>query len=581
MTGNFFWQTDWKINNIMQFKKTLLRLSILFLPFQLSAQSTNLPQGSKHSHFLDRLEIMMQNNPDLNFSGLKPFSRRNAVKAAELADSLENKYPYDYYFHFSKIDKYNFQSLQMNNQEWASADTNIYKSKKPLLGVFYKTKANMLLVDEKDFFLAINPVLQQNQSIETGSGQRIFLNSKGITARGLIAKKIGFDFYVTDNQERTPLFVQGFEKKYRAVPGAGFYKPFKTTAYDYFDGRGSIYVNVAKYFNLQFGYDRNVIGNGYRSLLMSDFATNYLFLKIDTRIWKLNYTNIFMEIMPQYSLNQGNMLLPKKYAATHRLSVNATPWLNVGLFESVVFGRPNRFEFSYLNPVIFLRSAEQQIGSPDNAFVGLDLKANIGHRGQFYGQLLIDEFMLKQVRARTGWWGNKYGIQLGGKAIDIFNIKNLDIQGELNVVRPFTYSHYDVTANYSHYNQPLAHPLGSDFSEVTGILKYQPKPKWLAQLKMIFFVQGVDTAGQNLGNNILLNYTSRPFDFGYSIPSGLKANGLNTSLLVSYELKENLFLDGSLLFRKYKVEGRSDLSYNTNLLTVGVRINMFRREYDY
>ena len=121
----------------MQFKKTLVRLLIFLLPFQLSAQSTNLPQGSKHLHFLDRLEIMMQDNPDLNFSGMKPFSRRIAVRAAELADSLESRYPYDYYFHFSKTDKYNFQSLLLNNQEWTSADKTSFLSKKPLFNLFY------------------------------------------------------------------------------------------------------------------------------------------------------------------------------------------------------------------------------------------------------------------------------------------------------------------------------------------------------------------------------------------------------------------------------------------------------------
>ncbi|MEO5999773.1 MAG: capsule assembly Wzi family protein [Chitinophagaceae bacterium] len=565
----------------MQFKKTLVRLSIFLLPFQLSAQSTNLPQGSKHLHFLDRLEMMMRDNPDLNFSGIKPFSRKTAVKVAELADSLERQFPYDYYFHLTKVDKYNFQSLLMNNQEWAKPDSIGFRSKKPLLGIFYKTKANMLSVQEKDFFVAINPVIQQQQTLEFGNNQRVFLNSKGITGRGLIARKVGFDFYITDNQERPPLYAQNYFNKNRAVPGAGFYKPFKTTAYDYFDGRGSVYFNVAKYFNIQFGYDRNFIGNGYRSLLMSDFATNYLYLKIDTRIWKLNYTNLFMELFPQHETNPGNILLPKKYAATHRLSLNVTPWLNIGLFESVIFGRANRFEFSYLNPVIFLRSIEQQNGSPDNAFVGFDFKANVAHRGQFYGQIMLDEFVLKEARSGNGWWGNKFGVQLGGKTIDVFDVKNLDLQGELNVVRPFTYSHFNTIANYTHYNQPLAHPLGADFTEFIGIVRYQPTPKWTAQLKLIYFVQGLDTAGQNLGNNIFLISGTRPFDYGYKIPTGLKSKGLNSSLLVSYEWKENLFLDGSFLYRNIKATGRTDLSSHTSLLTIGIRVNMFRREYDY
>lgn len=566
---------------IMQCRKTLVRLFIFIFPFQLAAQSTNLPQGTKHQHFLDRLEILLEDDSALNFSTMKPFSRRVAVEVAEEADSLSKKYPMDEFYHLSKVDRYNLQSLLMNNQEWVRGSKDSFQSKKSLWNTFYKTKADLFSVNETDFFLAINPVIQEQQSLETGNSQRVFLNSRGLTGRGLIAKKVGFDFYVTDNQERPPLFVQRYEDKFLAVPGVGFYKSYNKTGYDYFDARGSVYFNLAKYFNFQFGYDRNFIGSGYRSLLLSDFATNYLFFKINTRIWKLNYTNLFMELIPQNKENPGNILLPKKYAAMHRLDVNAAKWLNIGFSETVIFGRRNHFEFSYLNPVIFLRSAEQQVGSPDNAMLGLDVKANVGHQAQLYGQFLLDEFVLKQITSSKGWWGNKYGIQAGIKYIDLLNVKNLDVQAEINLVRPFTYTHSDSTANFTHYNQPLAHPLGADFREEIVIVTYQPQPRWTATLKAILFKQGTDTANTNFGNNIFLLSGTRSSDYGYHIPSGVASNGINTSLLVSYEVKENLFLEGSLMYRKFTATNLPAASSSTKLLSLGIRMNMFRREYDY
>lgn len=565
----------------MQFRKTVVRLLIFIFPLSSLAQSVNLPQGSKHRHFLDRLEILLQDDSNLNFSGMKPLSRKTAVEAAEMADSLHKKYPYDEYYHLSTVDQYNLHNLLMNNAEWVRGSKDSFVSKKNLWNTFYKTKADLLQVDEKDFFLAVNPVVQQVQSVETGTGQRIFLNAKGITARGLIAKKVGFDFYVTDNQERPPRFVQRWEDKFGAVPGAGFYKPYNQTAYDYIDGRGSVYFGLSKHFKFQFGYDRNFIGSGCRSLLLSDFATNYLFLKINTQVWKLNYTNLFMELMPQNKSNPGNILLPKKYAAMHRLDINLFKWMNIGLSEAIIFGRRNRFEFSYLNPVIFLRSAEQQVGSPDNAMLGLDLKINAAHQAQIYGQFLLDEFKLNEFTSSRGWWGNKYGVQVGIKYLDVLNIKNLDVQAEINLVRPFTYTHYDSTANFTHYNQPLAHPLGAGFIEEVGIITYQPQPRWVAQLKMILFTQGADTANRNFGNDIFLLSGTRSSEYGYRVPSGAHAAGVNTSFLLSYEIKENLFLDGSLLFRKYSVRNQSALSSSTALLSLGIRMNMFRREYDY
>src|SRR5690606_35063996 len=122
---------------------------------------------------------------------------------------------------------------------------------------------------------------------------------KGLTLRGLIAKRIGFSAYITDNQERGPQFVQQRIIDFDAVPGVGFYKDFKKTATDYIDARGSIHFTAAKYLDFQFGYDKNFIGNGYRSLFLSDFGNSYLFLKINTRIWKIDYMNLFMELVPQ------------------------------------------------------------------------------------------------------------------------------------------------------------------------------------------------------------------------------------------------------------------------------------------
>ncbi|HEY0679481.1 MAG TPA: hypothetical protein VGD17_14455 [Chitinophagaceae bacterium] len=560
--------------------KTLTRLSWLLIPTLCFSQSPLLPQESKHRRILERLEMLMQDNNELNVSTFKPISRQTAVMAATMADSLHGFYPYDFYARLSPVDQYNIRSLLMNNREWISGDPPDFTSKKSLWNTFYKTPADFFSVNEKDFFLAVNPVIQQQQSLETGNGDRVFLNSKGITVRGLIAKRVGFDAYFTDNQERGPEYFQQRVREYDAVPGVGFYKPFKSTAFDYIDARGSIHFNAAKYFRFQFGYDKNFIGHGYRSLMLSNFGNSYLFFKINTSIWKLQYQNLFMELVPQtLQISAGNKILEKKYAVIHHLSINATKWLNIGIFEAVVFGRKNKFELSYLNPVIFLRASEQQNGSADNALIGMDFKANAGHQGQFYGQFVLDEFVLKEIRSGNGWWANKFGIQIGSKYIDAFELKNFDLQVEMNMTRPFTYSHFDSVANYTHYNQPLAHPLGSNFVEGIGIFYYQPKPKWMIQGKMILWKQGLDTANRNFGNNIFKPNTSRTGDYGYKIGSGVAVSGLNISGLLSYEWKENLFLEGSLLFRRWKPENLS--ADNSLMFTVGLRLNMFRREYDY
>ncbi|MDI3318931.1 hypothetical protein [Pinibacter soli] len=563
----------------MQFIKTLFRAAIIISPSIAFAQSSLLPQQTKYQQMLDRLEIKAQKDSVLNFSFVKPQNRKMLVERAELLlknDSMNDN------LKLSDVDRANLQSFFANNIEWVSGDKSVYNSKHPIWNTIYKTKANFFQVDSKDFFLAVNPVLQFQVSKEKNNSESLFLNTRGVSGRGLIAKKIGFDFYLTDNQERTPGFVQKWVDSFHAVPGAGFYKPFKTTAYDYFDGRGSIYFNVTKYINVQFGFDKNFYGNGYRSLFLSDFSNNYLFLKLSTRIWKLDYEMLVNELVPQdKDMNAGNTVVDKKYSTIHRLSMNVTKWLNVGLFDNVVYGRTNSVELAYLNPIIFLRPAESNNGSADNSMIGIDLKANVAKRLQFYSQIMLDEFVLSHVKDQDGWWGNKYGIQAGMKYIDAFGIKNLDIQGEVNAVRPYTYSHYDSVANWTHYNQPLAHPFGANFLEGIGIIRYQPFKKLQIQAKLIAWRQGLDSAGTNYGGNVFKDYNTRPGDFGFNIGSGAKGTGVNGSLWVGYEVLENLLIDGSFMYRKLSVPSYPSYNNNSTMFTLGLRLNMFRREYDY
>jgi len=572
----------------MQIIKSFFKLLVFVCPLSAFAQTTYLNQGAKEYHFIDRLEIKQQTNTNLNFSALRPFSRKAIIQQAEFLDSARMGYKdstgVDMYrewsdLNLSEVDEYNLRSLFMNNSEWVTGSKEDFKSKKPLFKSLYKTKANMLEVNNKDFFLALNPILQIHQAIEPGYDEGIFLNTRGVSVRGLIGRKVGFSSFITENQERGPQFFQQRVDEFRAVPGVGFYKRFKNTGVDYFDARGYFTFNAAKFIDFQVGYDKNFIGNGYRSLFLSDWGNSYLFAKINTKIWKFNYQNLFMELTPQFKKN-GDSLLPRKYAAMHHLSMNVTKWLNIGLFEGVVFGRQNRFDFQYLNPIIFYRHIEGTLGSPDNALAGFDFKANVAHRLQFYGQFMLDEFILKQVKNNPTSWVNKFGIQAGVKYLDAFGAKNLDLQFETNRVRPFTYSHNDTVANYTHYNQPLAHPLGANFQEFIGIVNYQPAPKWHVYGRIIYYNQGLDSSGINFGGNIFKDYKTRSSDNGFEVAGGRKASAFNGFMQVSYELKENLNFDISLLHRNYEIAGFSGKS-RTTLVTAGVRLNMFKRNYDF
>lgn len=563
----------------------------LLLSTAATAQTTYLPQGARENVLLERLEIKAGTDSVLNFSKTKPYSRQQAVPVIEkywkvgsvltstgempVVEDSATSHLYQTGLSLSKVDLYNARLALQSNIEWSQ---RTFSSKKTFWTSFYKTPANLYEVNVKDFRLIVNPVFQYIIGKESASSEKIFLNTRGVTLRGAIASKIGFAAYITDNQERDPTYVQNWVVERKAVPGAGFYKDFKGTGYDYFDARGYISFKAARYIDIVFGYDKNFIGNGHRSLFLSDFSNSALFLKLNTRLWKFNYQNLFMELVNAHR-KPADVYLDKKYAAIHHLDIGITKWLNVGLFEAVVFGRPNHFEFGYINPVIFYRSAEQQSGSADNSLAGLDAKANLAKHVQLYGQLLLDELRVHELK--NNWWGNKFGSQLGVKYIDAFGVPNLDLQGEWNRVRPFTYSHTDSTANYTHNNQPLAHPYGASFNELIGIVRYQPVPRLSVQAKAIYYKQGKDTSTANYGSNIFQPATLRPAsEYGYSIGSAVAATTAYASLLLSYELKPNFFVELNGVHRKqaayYKTPEQS-----TTVIYFGVRWNMHRRDYEF
>jgi hypothetical protein len=553
----------------MQFIKTACKLLFFVLPVYSVGQSAYLQQGSKDNILLERLEIKAQRDTVLNFSFIKPFNRKWYIRAIERIEENPEL------LNLTPVDRYNMQRAKMNSMEWVTGDKSGLQSKKSLWNTFYKTPADLVQVDNPDFFLSVNPVLQLQAAKERDSDEFVFLNSRGVAVRSLIAKKIGIQGYLVENQERAPLFVRDRIAQYRAVPGAGFYKTFKSTGVDYFDARGSVMFNVAKYLDVQFGYDKQFIGNGYRSLFLSEYPNSYLFLNLNLRVWRINYVSKTMELTAQYRRGSTDSLFPKKYMSIHHISFNAPKWLTVGLFEGVVFGRLNQFEFAYLNPIIFLRPMEQNLGSADNAFVGVDFKANVLRRLQLYGQVLFDEFVLKEISSGEGWWANKWALQMGAKYIDAFGVRNLDLQGEINLVRPFTYSHFDTVANYSHYNQPLAHPLFSNVRELVGIVRYQPAPKWYLQARLNGWWWGTDVGGANYGNNIFRDSDTRAREYDNRMGQAMETQWINGNLWAAYEWKENFFIETNFTFRQ-----TNNVPLNV-VASLGIRWNMHRRDYDY
>lgn len=552
---------------------------------QVHAQSATIPQGSPSYHMLDRLEIKCGKLMEGFHSVNKPIDRLGAIEFVSHLDTVSN-------CDLSNVDLANMDYLYLDNMEFSEKGRQL--SKKPIFKVFYKQPANFLSVDKPKFKAVVNPVAQIGVGYDRDnlSGNKIRqMNTKGFEVRGQIDKMLSFYTFFTSEQAFYPGFIGDEIQRTKGIPGAGYYKEYKNGGYDYFRAKGYIAFTPSKYISFQFGHDKNFIGDGYRSLLLSDYGNDYLFLKINTRVWKLNYTNIFAELTSEYPRGPDT-LLNKKYMATHHLSFNVTRWLNIGVFESVVFSRRNHFEFQYLNPIIFYRYTEQILGSPDNAMIGFDFKANFAKKFSLYGQFLIDEMNIGQEFdfKKNGfikgwfnpkrWWGTKLGTQLGLKYIDMFGINNLDFQIEGNLVRPYTYTHTDNKTTWSHYNQPLAHPLGANFTEIITILRYQPSPKWFLMAKHIRARYGDDVDNSNWGKNIFTSYRTKERTYDNYVGQGVRTKMNLTDLIVTYMPWHNIAFDFNYRFRKVnsEIDARDRTTHFAN---VAVRWNIPYRHIDF
>lgn len=569
------------------------------------AQSQKIPLNSDYYHLIDRLEIKRGQWLNNLHSSVKPYSRQAVV---QLTDSILS----DPFVRLSPVDRSTVRYLRDDSWEWVP---KTYADSVPLLqlrtselhagqkqvgdsqrswGPFYKKKNDLYSYESEDFDIHVSPAVNFSYGVESNSGDvgksfSPYINSRGLEIRGSIRKRLSFYTFLADNQVLYPRYIWEYGAQYTTNTEMGF-APFEsftkkivrgnTVGADFLSARGYITFNALKIINIQFGHDRNFFGNGYRSLLLSDNSSPYLFLKISTRLGRFLYTNLLTEFQNNQRAFSTTVPIAQKYAAIHHLSVNIGKHINLGLFEAEVFSR-SQLELNYFNPIIFYRFVESYRGSVDNALIGLDFKGTFGGHFLTYGQLLLDEFKISELRAGKGSWVNKFAIQAGVKYIDAFGIPNLDLQAEMNLARPYTYSHRSGQTNYVNYNQPLAHPLGANFREGLAIIRYQPLNRWNLTGTFGLMMYGVDPLAENYnyGGNLLKSYESRynwpgkEPDTGHFIGQGRKTLVSYGDVRLSFMLKHNFFIDFQQIMRKSDSQAER-LKYNTSSTSLALRWNL-------
>lgn len=289
---------------------------------------------------------------------------------------------------------------------------------------------------------------------------------------------------------------------------------------------------------VRMGYDRLFIGPGIHSLLLSNQADPFPFLRLQAKIWRFNYsfvTGWLDNISPagdfdEFSRNKGMV--------THVLAYRPSDKFYIEFFESIVWQtrdslRSRWVEPAYLNPLVFLRPVEFSLGSPDNAVAGFSIQWRLGKAFYLYGQGILDEFLLRELRAGNGWWANKFGLQAGLKWFNALGIAGLTVIGEANGVRPFTYTHQTTRTNYAHARRPLAHSWGANFGQLAGLVQYKKK-RHRIQGSAEWGLKGFsETAGRE-GEDLFESYNRRSRDYGNTWLQGNRETLYNVQLSYGY-----------------------------------------------
>ena len=448
-------------------------------------------------------------------------------------------------------------------------------------------------IDREDFAIMIDPIVNFQGGIdpEFKGSDALFVNTRGFNLEGRIGRKFTFQSSYLENQARFPQYISDFTETHRVVPGQGFARDYKTTAYDYGMASGEISFTPNQNFSFTLGQGRNFFGEGYRSMMLSDVGFNYPFFRVETDFWKIKYVNLWTQLYDVRKEAEVNGTYSKKYLASHYLSINISKRWNLSFFESIVFGdtaQQQGIDISFFNPVIFFRPVEFAVGSrSSNALLGSGLSYKVSNGLMAYSQFVLDEFNFEAFFNESGSWLNKYSWQLGLKYYDAFEITGLFVRLEYNGARPFTYSHREPISNYGHYGQPLAHPWGANFNEGLIHLLYQFN-RWEFDLRYHLGIMGLDQDSISYGADIYRSYNDRLDDNGNEVGQGVRSDFGYLHARLAWVVNPASGLKMEIGTRLRSLKGNASTTMlspintgSSNYFYIGLRTEFFNNYYDF
>ena len=395
-------------------------------------------------------------------------------------------------------------------------------------------------------YLAAGPA--RRTPTETRDGAAVaYQNSRGFRVAGHLGR-LFFETQALENQRHPALF--DYSTARATTPRLGFVKRAGDATYDYFSAEGVVGYRD-RFVEARFGRGRNRWGPGMGTLFLSDYAAPYDHLQLRASAGPVRYASTFARFTtPDRDPRGRDALLPSKYGAFHQL-VLSVGRVQLEAFEAVMFhddtlrGNRSGFELGYLNPVIFYRSVESEIGSGDNALIGLGGAVRPADGVRAYGQVLLDEFAAAKFFGQDDFT-SKWGLLAGVHAVDL--VPGLEARAEYARLRPYLYGHRTESSAYVHYNDVLGHPIGPNADDAAVFLRYRPSAAVTAALDVSRTRRGRDPDSVYVGADPRVSYQDRVSDVAPTL-GGVRQTAWLVEARVGYEVLPRLVVEGAAVYQ--------------------------------
>lgn len=502
---------------------------------------------------------------------------------AQHANYSLDRYSRYFLLHNDSAHHGSFQGRQIDTYDLG--DLKEFENKARYTGFSKKVfDEHLIELEEKDLKLHLDLLMNFELASELWEDNdytdttRMSRNTRGFILQADIGKKVSISTSFLESQSSVPWYLYNYGVESKVMPGSGRIKPFNGTGFDHNIAQGYVSYSPNEKINIQFGSQKNFIGSGYRSLLVSNHAYTYPQLKATFSFAKdkIRYNVIHAWLQTLDRLPQGDTpesLFIRKNGSFKYLEFQPIPELTIGLFESVIWNRFDSQEGTLdanalmYSPLIGTSAIALGLDDElDNVAVGVDLSARPIKELMIYGQYLLDR-------------SSQDAFQVGLRTIDL-GMEGLDLRVEYNSVAPFTYANRPVRQGYHHFGEPLAHSMGSGFDELSMGLMYFYK-RWFADLGYVMADQlrdlpDIEGETCNTGGE-LFNSTN------CTITEGLEDY---TSHLEQFDIRMGYFFNPKSNFNaylswRYRDRNGAGIYEGQSLIGFGIEMSLFDRYEDF